>query len=86
MLPEIQAVDPDKVRSVNVEVPTAVSRVLGAAPKILALCTDQGHKTPGIDFASLRQLDETYAYALQEAHVRCLSSGKSPDELRALTE
>lgn len=85
VLPEIQAVDPDKVRSVNVEVTTAVSRVLGAAPKILALCTDQGQKTPGIDFASLRQL-ETYAYALQEAHVRCLSSGKSPDELRALTE
>jgi hypothetical protein len=83
VLPELQALKASEVRSLIVDVPTAVSRVLGAAPKVLALRADIVRDAPSIDIRKIECLQD-YAYALQEAHVRCLGTGKSPDELRAL--
>jgi hypothetical protein len=85
ILPELKALPASEVRSNIVDVPTAVSRVLGAAPKVLALRADIVRDAPNVDIRKLESLQD-YAYALQEAHVRCLATGKSPDELRALGE
>lgn len=85
VLPEIKALPAKRVRTVNLDVPRTVSRVLGALPRILALRDDIEEKTRDNDFLALQKI-ETYAYAAQEAYVRSLSAGKTPDELRALGE
>lgn len=85
LLPEMKALDASKVRTVNVEVPIAVSRVLGASPNIWALREEIRIEAPRFQVGVLQKLD-SYAYALQEAHVRCLTDKRSPDELRALAE
>jgi hypothetical protein len=84
-LPDVQAMDPSEVRSINVDAPSAVARVLGALPKILALRADIADALPAFDMSKLDKLQD-YACALQEAHVQSLSAGKTPDELRALGE
>ena len=83
ILPEMLAINADRLRSVNVDVPTVVARVLGAAPRVLALRVDIVRDAPLVEIKLLDNLED-YAYALQEAHVRCISVGKTPDELRAL--
>jgi hypothetical protein len=81
--PELQALDANDVRLLKVDVPTAVSRALGAAPKIRGMRAEIVSSAPNVDVERLDKLED-YAYALQEAHVRYLGAGKSPDELRAL--
>ena len=85
MLPIIQAFDPAKIRTLNAEVPAVSARVLGAAPRILAHRAEIAKHVPTIDISRLERLEDE-ACALQEAHVRCLSATKTPDELRALAE
>jgi len=85
MLPAARALDPSKVRPLNVEIPSVVSRVLGAYPKLMALREEIVRDAPSIPFHKIQKL-ETCAYALQESYVRCLTSGKTPDQLRLLGE
>jgi hypothetical protein len=85
VLPEMHALDASEVRPLNLDIPTVVSRVLGAGPKVLAMRADIVRDAPSVDIHKVDCLQD-YANALQEAHVRCLGSGKCPDELRALGE
>jgi len=83
IMPEIKALDPAKVRTVNMDLPSGVARVLGALPRLLALQQEIEQQTPLYRIDKLKKL-ETYAYATQEAYVRCLCDADAPDELRAL--
>ena len=85
VLPEARSLKADKVQPLNAEAPAVASRVLGAIPNILAMRDEIARQAPLIPIDRLEQL-ETYAHALQEAHVRCLSTRKTPTDLRALGE
>lgn len=85
VLPEARSLNADKVQPLNAEAPAVATRVLGAVPNILGMRDEIARQAPLIPIDRLEQL-ETYAYALQEAHVRCLSTRKTPIELRALSE
>jgi len=81
---EMKALDESEVRLVNVDPPASVARVLGALEKIRPYREDIA-KLLGPEMQQVDKL-EVYAFALQEAHVRSLSAGKTPDDLRALAE
>ena len=82
---EMKALPDEKVRSVNVDVPTVVSRVLAATFKVVAMRPEILRDAPSVDLALIDKLQD-YAWALQEAHVRYLSVGKPPNDLHALAE
>ena len=79
------AIEASKVRSLNVDPATAVSRVLGAAPKIAEYRVELKQRMPLDDWSCILVLEDS-AYAFQEAYVRWLCAGKTPEELRALLE
>ena len=85
VLPEMKALPDEKVRSVNVDVPTVVSRVLGAVIKVVAMRPEILRDAPGVDLTLIDKLQD-YARALQEAHVRYISVGRPPNDLHALAE
>ena len=83
VVPEMTALPAEKVRPVNVDVTTAVSRVLGAVPLVAALRADILRDTPNVNLAQFDKLED-YARALHQAHVCFITVGKPPDDLRAL--
>jgi hypothetical protein len=82
---EIKAMDPANVRELNVEVFTAMPRLLAALPRVAALTDDIKKVVPQDLLPELQKL-ESLAYAVLDAQVRCMSTGKSPEQLRALGE
>jgi hypothetical protein len=80
VLPEIEALDAQKVRQVNLDVPTAVATVLGALPEILAQRADVAKEVAGIDLTQFDKLEE-YAMALSYAHTLCVTAARPPDDL-----
>ncbi|WP_438035309.1 hypothetical protein [Sorangium sp. So ce204] len=72
-LPEITALSPDRLVAINLDIPRAVSQVLGVLPGLLALRPAIAEQLQKHDLALLDRL-ETYALATWHAHLVCLSS------------
>ncbi|WP_437769705.1 hypothetical protein WMF27_06945 [Sorangium sp. So ce281] len=72
-LPEIAALSPDRLVAINLDIPRAVSQVLGVLPGLLALRPAIAEQLQKHDLALLDRL-ETYALAAWHAHLMWLSS------------
>ncbi|WP_433935461.1 hypothetical protein AB3662_12090 [Sorangium cellulosum] len=82
-LPEIEALSPDRLIPLNLDVPRVVSQVLGVLPGLRALRGDIAAHLPTFDIARLDRL-ETYALAAWYAHLLWLSSGGAENALKPL--
>ncbi|WP_434046767.1 MULTISPECIES: hypothetical protein [Sorangium] len=82
-LPEIEALSPDRLIPLNLDVPRVVSQVLGVLPGLRALRADIAEHLPTFDIARLDRL-ETYALAAWYAHLLWLSSGGAENALKPL--
>ncbi|WP_437900619.1 hypothetical protein [Sorangium sp. So ce124] len=82
-LSEIEALGPDRLIAINLDIPRVVSQVLGVLPGILALRPAIAERLPQHDVALLDRL-ETYALAAWYAHLAWLSSGVAENALKPL--
>ncbi|WP_441286620.1 hypothetical protein ACSRUE_30355 [Sorangium sp. KYC3313] len=82
-LPEIEALSPDRLIAINLDIPRVVSQVLGVLPGLLALRSAIAERLPTHELASLDRL-ETYALAAWYAHLAWLSSGGAENALKPL--
>ncbi|WP_437278561.1 hypothetical protein WME90_46365 [Sorangium sp. So ce375] len=83
ILPEIEALSPERLISIKIDIPRAVSQVLGVLPGLLALRPAIAEQLQQHDIALLDRL-ETYAFAAWYAHLLWLSSGGAENALRPL--
>src|SRR4051812_12268728 len=84
-LPEFQAVAIDELVTVNVDIATVVTTVLGSLPEILALAPGISEQLPKFDLARVRDL-ESYAMALSHANTLYLLATQPPDSRQALLD
>ncbi|KYF96939.1 hypothetical protein BE18_26690, partial [Sorangium cellulosum] len=82
-LPEIEALSPDQLIAIKLDIPRAVSQVLGVLPGLIALRPAIAEALPKHDIARLDRL-ETYALAAWYAHLLWLSTGAAESELKPL--
>ncbi|WP_437597092.1 hypothetical protein WMF28_31295 [Sorangium sp. So ce590] len=83
ILPEIEALSPDRLIAINLDIPRVVSQVLGVLPGLLALRSAIAEHVPTHDVALLDRL-ETYALAAWYAHLAWLSSGGAENAVKPL--
>ncbi|KYG03047.1 hypothetical protein BE21_53640, partial [Sorangium cellulosum] len=82
-LPEIEALSPDRLIAMNLDVPRMVSQVLGVLPGLRALRPAVAEHLPTFELALLDRL-ETYALAAWYAHLLWLSSGDAESAVKPL--
>ncbi|WP_437963126.1 hypothetical protein WMF04_25645 [Sorangium sp. So ce260] len=82
-LPEIEALSADRLIAIKIDIPRAVSQVLGVLPGLLALRPAIAEQLQRHDVALLDRL-ETYALAAWYAHLLWLSSGGAENALKPL--
>ncbi|WP_437280846.1 hypothetical protein WME90_09910 [Sorangium sp. So ce375] len=82
-LPEIEALSPDRLITINLDIPRAVSQVLGVLPGLVALRPAIAEEFQKHDIALLDRL-ETYALAAWHAHLVYLSSRDPESALKPL--
>ncbi|HEX3850594.1 MAG TPA: hypothetical protein VHW01_06480 [Polyangiaceae bacterium] len=82
---ELAKLDPSKFIQLNLDIPTAVSTVLGVLPKLESLRDPIATELPGFDLASFDQLED-YALALSFTHTNYLTAARPADDLLALVE
>ncbi|HEX4341371.1 MAG TPA: hypothetical protein VH062_35930 [Polyangiaceae bacterium] len=84
LLPEFEALTAEQVTVVNLDIPAAVTTVLGVAPAIVEM-KDALAALP--DFNTERAANlRTYALAMSHAHTLYLMAVKPPDSLQPLAE
>lgn len=83
LLPTYQAIPLEQLLVINVDIPTAVTTVLGALRTLRGMSAEIQKVVPEVDLAAINLL-ETYAYALSWAHGRVLSEGEGTNALLAL--
>ncbi|WP_437487723.1 hypothetical protein WME75_07390 [Sorangium sp. So ce1014] len=84
-LAEIEALSPDRLIAINLDIPRMVSQVLGVLPGLVVLRSDIAERLQKHDVALLDRL-ETYALAAWDAHLVWLSSGGAENALKPLVE
>ncbi|WP_437718483.1 hypothetical protein WMF45_19860 [Sorangium sp. So ce448] len=82
-LSEIEALSPDRLIAINLDIPRVVSQVLGVLPGLITLKPAIAERLPQHDVALLDRL-ETYALAAWYAHLAWLSSGGAENALKPL--
>jgi len=82
-LPAMMAIPADKLMNINLDIPSAVTAVLGAWGDLKAMRSQLAHELPSFDLASFDALEE-YAMAMGHAHLEHLSSSPSSEALVAL--
>lgn len=83
--PATQALKPEDIISVNLDVPSAVTTTLGKLPAILSLRSEVAKHLPTFELSSLDLL-ETYTLALGQAHALFLGASAAPAQLATLNE
>ncbi len=82
---ELKAVASSDYVSINTDVPTAVTTVLGAVPRVQSLRPKVVADLPNLDIARFDKL-ETYAMALGHAHARYMGASQPVEALEGLSE
>ncbi|WP_437319748.1 hypothetical protein [Sorangium sp. So ce385] len=82
-LPEIEALRPDRLIPLNLDVPRVVSQVLGVLPGLRALRPAVAEHLPTFDITLLDRL-ETYALAAWYAHLLWLATGDAESAVKPL--
>jgi hypothetical protein len=85
LLPKFQALSPNEVAIVNLDIPAAVTMVLGAASQIATLKDQFEKDLPTFDAESVMQL-ESYALALSHAHTLYSMASQPADSLAPLVD
>lgn len=83
VLPELQALSSDELASINLEVNTAVSTILGAMPEIRAQRDNVAKQLPDHDVTQFDKVED-YAMALSYANTQYCIATQPPDDLQAL--
>ena len=83
--PEADALDKARYATINMDIPQAVSMVLGVLPKITPLRADIVKDLPSHPIATLDKL-ETYALGVWYAHLLTLPAGSESSPVKALLE
>ena len=83
--PEMEALPRENLLTVNLDIPTAASTVLGCVERTVALCTSAEFALFSLTPEAVRKLRD-YALACQECHTRCLTAVAAPRPLPALAE
>jgi hypothetical protein len=84
-LQEFQALAPEELTPVNLDIATVVTTVLGSLPEILALAPEISRELPYFDLNRVRSL-ESYAMALSHANTLYLLANQPPDALQPLVD
>lgn len=82
---ELNALAPEDVMVVNLDIPSTVATIVGALPEIVALRSELIEHTPRFDIGVLDRL-ERYAFALFHAHMLAQAAAQPPEVLVALGE
>jgi hypothetical protein len=82
---EVQGVQPSDYSIINVDIPNAITTVLGALPGIRALRPRIVAELSQFDIARFDKL-ETYALALGHAHAGYMAASQPSESLEALSE
>ncbi|MET0790035.1 MAG: hypothetical protein ABW061_00815 [Polyangiaceae bacterium] len=80
-----QALSPDELVQINIDVPSAVTRSTGVIPKIMALRDQVRKELPEFDISHFDQL-QMHTFATAHAHAAFLAASAPPEELVALNE
>jgi hypothetical protein len=81
----LDALQPDELVQINLDVPTAVATILGVLPKLHALEPEIEKHLPTFDLARYRSLEDV-AFALSFANTNYLTALQPPDALSALAD
>jgi hypothetical protein len=81
LLPELQALEPDELMQVNLEISSAVSTVLGVLPGLRGLRPDIEKSLPDFDLGTFDKL-EAYTLALAHANMQYQIATAPPDDLQ----
>jgi hypothetical protein len=84
-LPKFQALSANEVMSVNLDIPSAVTTVLGAAKQITALKDELAKELPQFDLEAVMQLEQ-YALALSHSHTLFSMASQPADALAPLVD
>jgi hypothetical protein len=82
---ERQALAPDKLLPINIDIPTAVTVVLGSMPEIAALRPRIEDELPRFDLGQSDRL-ETYTMALSYANTQYITATHPEDSLQKLAD
>jgi hypothetical protein len=85
LIEEIRKVPDDDLIVINIDVPTAVTTVLGTLPEIRSLRSQIVSDIPSFDIARFDQL-ESYTLALGHAHALYLAASAPPESLDELSQ
>jgi len=85
LIDEIRKVPDADIVTINIDVPTAVTTVLGALPGILTFRPQIATDIPSFDLARLDKL-ESYTLALGHAHTLYLAASNPPESLVELSD
>ena len=80
---DLALLDLDKLLPFNVDVPTAVTTILGALPRLKAMRGRFEEYLPKFDLSAFDKLED-YAWALSHAQTLYLMVGRPPDDLDEL--
>lgn len=82
---ELDALDPDDLVQVNLDVTSAVTTTLGVVPEVKNLRETIARELPSFDLAAFDKLED-YAYALHHAQAGYLAATQPPDDIQATAE
>ena len=75
VLPELQGLSRAELASINLNIPSAITTVLGVLPKVRALRDQIRNELHHFDIAPIDKLED-YALALSHANAHCLTIGR----------
>ncbi|MBN1606708.1 MAG: hypothetical protein JW940_08740 [Polyangiaceae bacterium] len=82
LLPEIEALPADDVMQVNVDIPSAVTTVLGSLPELRDIRPEIQRQLPEFDLASFDKIED-YTLSLTYANAQYLIAISPPEDLQA---
>lgn len=85
VLPEMRALSPDELMQITIDVPSAISTVLGVVKELPRYRDAMTKQLPEFDLARFDRLEE-YAMALSHANTLYATATKPPDDLKAVYE
>jgi hypothetical protein len=80
---DLAAIKPEEFIQINLDIPTAVSTIIGVLPEVKALRPRFEKELPSFDLASFDKLED-YAWALSYAQSLYLTATQPPDDLAEL--
>lgn len=85
LLPRLLTLQPEELKSLNLEIPSTVSSIVGAWPRVSSFRDQIASQLPKLDLTDFDQL-KNYALAMGHAHAECALADQANLGLPALNE